>query len=373
MQVSYGNHQSDYFNAFNDAFGKLGFPQLEGLNSGVLIGYAPATATVDPRAATRSSSETAYLQEALRADIQIFPTTLGQRVLFDADRRATGVEVVANGTETLTFNLTARKEVIISAGTWHSPQILMLSGIGPRATLESFGIPVVSALEGVGQNAWDQPFFGLTYQVNVTTNTQIAAGNPAANAAAAQQYLRNQSGPLAGIGAGEALAWEKFPAANRANMSRATLDWLATFSADWPEVEYLPLSVGAAPANLSDTDNYLWLASCLLSTRSRGNTSISSRSVLDRPTINPNWLADPADAEMAVQSFLRLRQIAAASGVVIHEYQPGDQVQTYDQILQWLRDNGSYIYHPECTCKPLFLPPLPPPPSMPMSGCRSVL
>ena len=74
---------------------------------------------------------------------------------FDDKKRATGVDVQINSANAdLKFHLTAKKEVIVSAGVWHSPQILMVSGVGPAVTLEKYGIDVVSDLPGVGQNEW---------------------------------------------------------------------------------------------------------------------------------------------------------------------------------------------------------------------------
>lgn len=118
LQVSYGNHQAEYFEEISSAFETLGFPALAGLNSGTLMGYSTCTATIDPEAATRSSSETSYLQAAMqRSTIRIYPSTLGKRILFDSSKKATGVVVESTEQQNTTFTLSARKEVIVSAGT----------------------------------------------------------------------------------------------------------------------------------------------------------------------------------------------------------------------------------------------------------------
>ncbi len=152
-------------------------------------------------------------------------------------------------------------------------------------------------------------------------------------------------------------AFEKYPAHLRNNFSKSTLDFLDTLPSDWPEAEFLPLAYAAIPADVSSTDNYLLLGSALLSTSSRGNMTITSANTLDPPIISPNWLLDPGDAEQAVAALLRIREIAAASGIVESEYQPGANVSTHAEILDWLRNNMNLIYHAASTCKSSFFSP----------------
>ena len=89
--------------------------------------------------------------------------------MFDDDKVATGI--MANDINNQTFKLQATKEVISCAGVFRSLQLLMVSGIGPPATLKSFSIPVTADRPGVGQNLRDQPFVGITYQVNFNTTS----------------------------------------------------------------------------------------------------------------------------------------------------------------------------------------------------------
>lgn len=83
--------------------------------------------------------------------MQVYKSTLAKQILFDSEKRATGVLVNTGGAQ---FSILAGKEVILSAGAHRSPQLLMISGIGPQAILESFGVPVLSNLSGVSQNMW---------------------------------------------------------------------------------------------------------------------------------------------------------------------------------------------------------------------------
>ena len=111
---------------------------------------------IDPSGEVRASSEETYLQQSFasgRTNLKVYTHTLAKRVLFPANStRASGVEVVSGSWGSKAkYTLSARKEVIVSAGAFHSPQLLMVSGIGPRAMLEQFNITVVADRPGVGQ------------------------------------------------------------------------------------------------------------------------------------------------------------------------------------------------------------------------------
>ncbi|KAJ5958023.1 glucose-methanol-choline (gmc) oxidoreductase [Penicillium vulpinum] len=353
LHVSYGNYQGPYGPHLEESLDNLGFTRLPGLNSGKLIGYATITTAIDTEQATRSSSETSFLQLAAKnSSIKIYPQTLGTRILFDEQKRATGVEVQTNSlTSSFKYQLSATKEVILSAGAWHSPQLLLLSGIGPAATLQEHNIPVVVDLPGVGQGERDQPWMALSYKVNVTTGTQVAAGNAEFSAALVKEYLNNQTGLLSSIGGGQALAFEKFPESYRQKFSNSTREFLDTFPEDWPEVNYLSLEYGAFPEDVGPNDHYLTLGSALLTTSARGNVTIKSADISDPPVISPNWLLDEGDQEQAIAALERIREIAFNSDIVEEEYLPGPSVTTREEILDWLRNNMSLIYHAASSCK----------------------
>lgn len=113
------------------------------------MGAQYLTATIDPNGEVRASSQETFLTaSANRTNLQVFQLTMAKKILFNSEKRATGVEVTGLNSS---FTLMARKEVILSAGTFHSPQMLMVSGIGPKATLEALGIPVIVDNPNVGQ------------------------------------------------------------------------------------------------------------------------------------------------------------------------------------------------------------------------------
>lgn len=127
LQVSFGNWVDPSASWLARGLQAIGMsPAPEGLNSGMLAGLGGwTTSTIDPRDATRSSSETSYLQKAeQRTEIAVYQRTHATKILFTAGR-ATGVAVDTQGSA---YALCARKEVILSAGVFHSPQLLLVSG-----------------------------------------------------------------------------------------------------------------------------------------------------------------------------------------------------------------------------------------------------
>lgn len=114
LQVSYSNFWQPISDYFRKAFVSLGLKPLLGFNSGHLLGFSEFTSTVDPRAETRSSSETSFLHAAMESsDLQVYQQTLAKRILFNADKTAIGVSVTTSG---VSYVLSAKKEVILAAG-----------------------------------------------------------------------------------------------------------------------------------------------------------------------------------------------------------------------------------------------------------------
>ncbi|KAL8720301.1 MAG: hypothetical protein Q9225_002813 [Loekoesia sp. 1 TL-2023] len=361
LQVSFGHHIDPLANWSLNALQMIGQEAISGFQNGNLLGSAYVPATIRPSDASRSSSESSFLQLALKnTTIKVYNNTLANKILF-AGKTATGISVTSSssaGNGKSSYVLSARKEVIVSAGTFQSPQLLMVSGIGPRRTLESLDIPVLKDLPGVGQNLWDQPFFGTSFRVRVPT-ASAGLNNPELAIAAVQEYLHNASGPLSIPGTG-VLGFEKLPATIRNGLSKSTQQALSdTFPSDWPDLEFLP--AGAFFGNNSnyltvdprDGYNYATLSTALVAPLSRGNVTINSTSMSDPPLINPNWLTHPADEELAVAAFKRQREVwkHMRNITIGEEYYPGSSVQTDADILRAIRRSLAPIWHAAATCK----------------------
>ncbi|KAK4246832.1 hypothetical protein C7999DRAFT_41812 [Corynascus novoguineensis] len=330
LQVSYSNWVDPTNTWFAVALGAIGLhPSSLGFNSGSLSGGAYTTETIDPNSATRSSSQTSYLSWALEnTQLKVYNRTLASRIVFK-NTKAKGVVV------------------ILSGGVFHSPQLLMLSGIGPKILLESLDITVISDLPGVGQNLQDPIFFSV--QSGVTTpSLAIELADPNRLEPNVESYVNNQAGPYSY--AGGYIAFEKLPTESRVNFSNRTSSLLDSLPDDVPEIEYL---AGSFPGTGNGVTTVGDLSAAVLNPFSRGSVTISSADAADPPVIDMGWLTDPADAEVAVAAFRRLRQAWAAGSLdewqVGPEVTPGAEVETDEQILDYVRANVIQIWHASAT------------------------
>ena len=362
LQITSG-HYVDAFSTFAQrVFPKLGLSRIAGLNSGKNIGSAWGTYTLDPTTQRRSSSESSFLQSAFQnTSLRVYKQTLAEKILFSSNRTANGVLVTTAGTygvPSVQYTLSATREVIVSAGAFQSPQLLMVSGIGPQHTLEAHNIPVVQGLPGVGQNLWDQPRFGISYRVNVLTVSAFS-NIPQYFNQAFNDFYTKANGAL--TRAGGYVGFEKLPTPYRNNLTNQTLSRLSEFPADWPEIEWLAtasyngLSRNYQTEDPRDGYNYATLANVLVAPLSKGSVTIRSASMSDPPVINPNYLTDKGDIELAIASFKRIRQawnIFSAYNLTIgEEYFPGPSVQSDTEILKYLQEAVIHIYHASATCK----------------------
>lgn len=354
LEVSFGGYNDPFATWMQQGLEGIGQTSIAGFQSGNLIGSAYFPSTIDPVKATRSSSESSYLHSVLNTtSLSVYNNTLAQKILF---RGRTAIAVVVSSND-LNYVLNARKEIIVSAGTFQSPQLLMVSGIGPRETLQDLGIPVVKDLAGVGQNLCDQAYFGTTFPVNVPTGS-TGLNNPSLAQAAIEAYQESASGPLS-VSATGILGWENLPSPYRDNLTKNALEALNSFPEDWPELEFLPVSgVLGYQGNYQTEDpvdghNYATIATAVVAPLSRGNITINSTTMLDPPIINPNWLTDPVDIELAIASFKRQRQIWKGLGNLTTgpEKIPGDGTQSDAEILNFIRESLSPLWHAAATCK----------------------
>jgi len=151
LDITFPNYALSFSTWIQKALSAIGIQPIDGITSGKLLGSAFNIATINQTTGLRESSETAFLRPALgRPNLVVYTETLAKKILF---RRKTAYGVKVDGGNQ-TFELQARKEVLLSAGVFQSPQLLMVSGIGPKKTLQQYGIPVIADLQGVGQNMW---------------------------------------------------------------------------------------------------------------------------------------------------------------------------------------------------------------------------
>ncbi|KAL9617871.1 MAG: hypothetical protein Q9160_007359 [Pyrenula sp. 1 TL-2023] len=357
LTVTFPNWANAWTSWVERAFQEMGFARRAGFLSGKLLGYSYVTSTIDRESQERASSEYAFLRKALLylTNLTVYKSTLAKKILFDNNKRATGVLVE---TVNIQYTLFANKEVILTSGALRSPQLLMVSGIGPRSTLAKLSIPVLSHLAGVGQNMWDHLLFSISYEVDLLTHSQLA--NPSFLLSQQEAYNTNRTGMLTNQG-DDMLAWEKLPARNRRRLSPHTRRSLAQLPSDWPEVEFLLDDayfgfgrdlIFDAP---QDGKNYASVAVALVAPFSKGNVTIVSADTNVNPAVDPNYLLDPRDREVAIQAFRRARDVFASQALkpvlLGEEAFPGRNVSTDAEILDFIRESALEVYHVSATCK----------------------
>jgi choline dehydrogenase len=239
LQVSHPNYAQPLDSYLDAALEESGIPIQQDFSSGSLLGRQYAPATISYPDEERSTSQ-AYLYRAMqsgRDNLKVYPNTLAMRVLFNDNLTATGVELETSvyGNSKL-FHLNASKETILSAGAFQSPQLLMVSGIGPRDQLERHGIEVLADRPGVGTGMQDHLDFASIWEIKGIAEAGTTQDEPYGSQSLIGEYRVNRTGALTSPPV-VYLGWEKLSEPYRGNLSADAKAHLAKFPADWPELE----------------------------------------------------------------------------------------------------------------------------------------
>lgn len=282
----------------------------------------------------RCSAATGYLRDVKkRPNLHIIVNTLVHRITLDK-KKAKGVECQTAGT---IRHIQARKGVILAGGAINSPQLLMLSGIGPGDHLQAKGITVVHDLPGVGKNLQDHYQLRLVYKLNQPISFNEQARSMWGKACMLWDYLVNKSGPMAYPTAQTALFAKSSPAVATPDLqyhfSNYSIDPETRAIHDFPGITY---------------------SVCNLRPESRGEILLRSSNPTEHPVIRPNYLSANADCDAAIRSVKLTRRLAAAPPLqhrILEEVTPGAIARNDEDILAFARNTGTSIYHPVGTCR----------------------
>lgn len=288
----------------------------------------------------RHSAAVAFLKPAMkRPNLKVITKALTKQIIIK-NGRAVGVTFYTG--RTTTQEVTARKEVILSAGSFNSPQVLQLSGIGDKATLEKLGIECKHNLSGVGQNLQDHLFSGISSLSNeqVGVNHLLSPWNQLKGVA---QFLFTKKGPMT-ISPLEAVAF------GSTSHSPNRVDF---------QLHFAPIQIGDDyTTDLYDlatyprTDGYTVLPT-LLRPKSRGYVALKSKNAFEYPAIQPNFLSAESDREVLLEAAKKTIEIMEADAfspfkkaLITPPNRSSD-----DTIMHHLLMQLETVYHPVGTCK----------------------
>ena len=318
---------------FTQAGVQAGYPRNPDFNGAEQEGFGPYQVT--HRNGERFSAAKAYLTPQLsRPNLQVLTGAQVLRVRFEGGR-AVGVDVRMGGAER---TLKARREVILSAGALQSPQLLMLSGVGPGAHLQALGLPVLHDLPGVGQHLHDH--IDVVQVVDAPGHHDLF-GLSLAGAVRAMRGI---------------FEWRR----QRTGMLTTNFGEGGAFLRSTPEEPVPDLQLHFVVGKLVDHGRKTVFGHgyschvCLLRPKSRGSVTLASPDPLATPLIDPAFLSDPDDTARLVRGFKLMRHILAQPALAQYggrEVAASSAAQTDAEIEAYVRQHADTIYHPVGTCR----------------------
>ncbi len=326
-------HPNRFGPAFVQAAREAGYALNADFNGATQEGVGPYQVT--HKNGERFSAAKAYLTPALgRPNLKVITGARVQRITFEG-RRATGVEVRLDD-EMHTFS--ARREVLLCGGAIHSPQLLLLSGVGPGAQLQSHGISTLHDLPGVGANLHDHP------DVIIGKSVPGATDLFGLSLAFVPRALR-------GI-----FEWRN----QRSGMLTTNFAEAGGFIKSRPDEPRPDLQLHFVIAKLVDHGRKTQFGHgyschvCVLQPKSRGSVTLASASPDAAPLINPNFLAERDDVDALIRGFKLTRRILEQPALKHFggsELAASASAQSDEQIEAFIRNHADTIYHPVGSCR----------------------
>ncbi len=309
-------------------FGMAYNPDFNGrLQAGV--GYYQLT----QRKQRRSSTAMAYLAPVMSRKNLTVNRNVTVHSLALKGNRATGVKAVIDGRLT---EIHATRDIILSSGAIGSPKLLLQSGIGPTAHLESLGIKVQHALSGVGENLQDHlDLFVICECTGDHSYDGVAKFHR--TLAAGLQYVLTKTGPVA------------------SSLFETGGFWYADKDARSPDIQFhlgLGSGIEAGVARLKHAG--VTLNSAYLRPRSRGTVRLASANPEDAPLIDPNYWSDSQDRARSLEGLQTAREIMAQKALrpfILAERLPGPQITSEEALIDYACANAKTDHHPVGTCK----------------------
>lgn len=331
LSVERGRFRSPIFDAFMAAAEEAGHPISDDLNGARPEGFARLDST--KRNGRRCSAAVAYLRPAVRrGNLTVLTGALVERILFSG-RRAIGVRYHRGGD---TIEARAEREVILCGGAINSPQVLMLSGIGPADELKRHGIAVLHHLPGVGGNLQDH--MDVAFKFTCRKPVSIAwLDRPAKRWMAGARWLLTRSG----------IVGSNIYEVGGLIRSRAAVEW--------PNLQFHlgPVLLNQIGERVTLAEGFM-LHLSQLRQESRGRVRLASPDPRDKARIQFGFLATDNDVQEFRDGVSLARHIVrqpALAGILGEEIAPGPQVRSNAEIDAFVQAQAETEFHPSCTCR----------------------
>ncbi|KAL2756648.1 hypothetical protein ACRALDRAFT_1048925 [Sodiomyces alcalophilus JCM 7366] len=362
LEISYQGYVPPTSIGFMHACEAANIPVVHDYNMGNSTGIKQGTATLDANL-LRSSSYDGYLKKAMhRENLDVLHYAAVMKLLADRDGetpRVRGVQFMDQPTGRM-YQVHAAKEVIVSLGAFQSPQLLMLSGYGPKDVLEEYGIEPIVINENIGQHLDDHSVFSIMAKVDERDSTTQYLVQFDLLTDAQEEFYSNGTGVYTAP-SGITNGFQKLSEKELKDIGAGAV--VENGLSNQSHIEYLYESIwypgGPTPYYTPlPNESYISLTASSMVALSRGNVTIKGSSMAQAPVINPNYYAHEADRAIAIQAFKYLRKILAhpeldkfTIGPHHGEVSPGPAVGDDDEdaIFDYIKANSIPNWHASST------------------------
>lgn len=334
LWVSRGPPGDPIYKAFIQGGKQAGYPVTRDFNGYQQEGVGPYHLTI--RDGERWSAAAAYLNPvvAVRPNLKVISNAYAGRIIIERNT-AVGVEYSA-GPGKPVQNVYAKREVLVCGGAFQSPQLLLLSGIGPADELKKAGVPVEVDAPDVGRNLQDHldvcVIYEMTKPISMYSKTK-GLKQPMIGL----QYMFSKQG------------------AGRTNHLHAGAFLKTRGELDRPDIQlHLVNAVMRDHARIKADRDGFTIHACQLRPESKGTVTLASRNPFDAPLIDPRYLAEENDRRTMRDAVRMVRDIVGQDALKLYrgpEMAPGAEVRTDAEIDTWIRRNAETIYHPVGTVR----------------------
>ena len=331
LPVNQSKNKNPLFDAFVKSAGEAGYKINQDMNGKDQEGFGMYDVTIHK--GERASISKYYLNPAKkRKNLKVFSDSFVEKIIFDG-KKAIGIEVKIKNEKEKMF---ANKEVILSAGSINSPQLLMVSGVGPSSHLKDKGIEVIHNLDGVGKNLQDHLETYIQQECR-TSDTLYSYINKLNMLRVGIQWFLTKGGPCA------------------SSFLEAGGFCKSSEDKEYPNIQFHFFPSFVIDHGTVDPDRHGYqLHASLNQPKSRGFVTLNSSNPYDHPKIQFNYLENDYDLKETIKCIRVARKILSQASMqpfAGKEIGPGENAETDEEIEEYIRSKSETAYHPSCTLK----------------------